>query len=70
MLIVRFDTEANGFVRGSNSVSMCVVRYWMVRYVSSDLQKSMNLLRYFGTFDVLIAHNGIGYEISHTQEAL
>jgi DNA polymerase III epsilon subunit-like protein len=58
-----FDLEANGFLQQATHVHCGVVKV-----AKSDEIKKFNpqqvpeLLKYLDTFDVLIAHNGIGYD--------
>ncbi len=66
MRIGIFDLEANGFVDKATRVHCCVVKelngeirkFWP--WPGADYVKQM--LDYLNSFDVLIAHNGIGYD--------
>ena len=66
MRIGIFDREANGFVDKATCVHCCVVKelngeirkFWP--WPGADYVKQM--LDYLNSFDVLIAHNGIGYD--------
>jgi DNA polymerase-1 len=62
MLIGSFDTEANGFVREATRVHCGVVKILDGPVRKFRPTEIYDLLRYLETFDVLIAHNGIGYD--------
>lgn len=62
MKIASFDTEANGFVREATRVHCGVVKILDGPVRKFRPTEIYDLLRYLESFDVLIAHNGIGYD--------
>ena len=63
MKIGFFDLEANGLLRESTKLHCGVVMDKALRKVAKfQPHQSQELLDHLDTFDVLIAHNGIGYD--------
>jgi hypothetical protein len=62
MKIGLFDTEANGFVQQATRVHCGVVKILDGPVRKFQPTEIYSLLSYLETFDVLIAHNGIGYD--------
>jgi len=62
MKIASFDTEANGFVHQATRVHCGVVKILDGPVRKFRPTEIYDLLRYLESFDVLIAHNGIGYD--------
>lgn len=62
MKIGLFDTEANGFLNQATRVHCGVVKILDGPVRKFQPTEIYSLLSYLETFDVLIAHNGIGYD--------
>lgn len=62
MKIGLFDLEANGFLRQATKVHCGVVKVKGGEVKQFRPNQIKQLLAYLDTFDVLIAHNGIGYD--------
>lgn len=62
MKIGFFDAEANGFLRQATKVHCGVVKTKGGEVKQFRPDEIRKLLAYLDTFDVLIAHNGIGYD--------
>jgi hypothetical protein len=62
MNIGLFDLEANGFLRQATKVHCGVVKMKGGNVKQFRPNEVQQLLAYLDTFDVLIAHNGIGYD--------
>lgn len=62
MKIGLFDLEANGFLRQATKVHCGVVKVKGGEVKQFRPHNIKELLAYLDTFDVLIAHNGIGYD--------
>lgn len=62
MKVGLFDLEANGFLQNATHVHCGVVKQYKGASRKFRPTEIDDLLRHLATFDVLIAHNGIGYD--------